>query len=561
MDLFGFQITRKPSVVIPPSTPVTPTVDGSTVLSTTSNMGGFYTYTFDLDGTIKNEIELINRYREISTYPECDKAVEQVCNDAIIVEDEEPPVKIDLSSLEPKYHSLEKKISDEFDTILKLLNFNRNCHDIFKRWYVDGHLYYFAAVDPNHPKKGIQEMTYIDPRKIKRVIEVEKEKKGEVDVVRKKNEFYIFNDSGLANATQGVKLTPLSVVDVKSGLSDANSGNTISYLYKAIKPVNQLKMMEDAMVIYRISRAPERRIFYVDVGNMQPQRAEQYVQSMMNKFRNKVQYDASTGEVKENRNFISMMEDYWLPRREGGRATEITTLPPGQNLSEIEDILYFQKKLYNSLCIPLQRLMPENQFALGRSADITREEIIFAKFIQRLRNNFSDLFREALKIQLLAKNIIKPQDFDDIFSNVYFRYQHDNYFEEIKKIELFNERIGAVGQADAYSGKYFSKHFIVTQILRLTEDEWEEMQEQMIEERDEDKENGMGDFADFDSDGMPDRAEEKGITDDEEDDKPKNPVPPQFQNDDEEEDEPEDDEDEGDSEDEGDDSEEDESDK
>ena len=525
MELFGFQITRKPSVTIPPQIPVTAQLDGSAIMQSTSSLGGFYTYAFDLDGTIKNEIECINRYREISSYPECDKAVEQVVNEAVITEEEELPVTIDVSKLDKKYRGVGKKIEDEFQEILKLLKFNRNCHDIFKRWYIDGHLYYYAAVDAKSPRKGIQELVYIDPRKIKKVVNVEKEKKNNVDVIKKTETFYIFNDEGLANATQGVKLSPLTVVDVKSGLIDANSGMSISYLHKAIKPVNQLKMMEDALVIYRITRAPERKIFYVDVGNMQPQRAEQYVQQMMNKFRNKIQYDAQTGEVKQNRNFISMMEDYWLPRREGNRATEISSLEGGRNLSEIEDIVYFQKKLYQSLNVPLQRLQPEQNFSLGRTQEITREEITFAKLVEKLRNNFSDLFREALKIQLIAKNIIKPDEFDEIFTDVYFKYQHDNYFEELKKVEVFTERMNLMMNVDNFVGKYFSKEYVVKKILRLDDAEWKEIKKQMEKEREEDKENGTGEFEDFGNDNA-DNGDE-----DNQNQAPQPPKPPQPKDD------------------------------
>ena len=361
--MFGFFRKEKPT--ISPS-PVTPIVDGSAVIAT-GNMAGYYGFTFDLDTILRNELQMVNYYREVSTYPDCDTAIEQIVNEAVIVDEAKPPVSINLENLPKEYTKLKKTLQNEFDYILSLYSFNENCHDLFKRWYIDGRLYYFVMIDPKTPKKGILDVKYIDPRKIKKITAVNKEKdENGIDIVKDVEEYYLFNDEGLLNTTQGIKLSPDSIVDVKSGLVDANTGEVISHLFKAIKPVNQLKMMEDALVIYRITRAPERRIFYVDTGNLPPQKAEQYVQNIMNRFRNKVVYDAKTGEVRNNRNYISMMEDFWLPRREGGKATEIVTLPGGSNLSDTGDIEYFQNKLYQSMGVPRNRLAADNIFALGR---------------------------------------------------------------------------------------------------------------------------------------------------------------------------------------------------
>ena len=489
--MFGFFQKEKPT--ISPS-PVTPIVDGSAVIAT-GNMAGYYGFTFDLDTILRNELQMVNYYREVSTYPDCDTAIEQIVNEAVIVDEAKPPVSINLENLPKEYTKLKDTLQKEFDYILSLYSFNENCHDLFKRWYIDGRLYYFVTVDPKNPKKGILDVKYIDPRKIKKITAVNKEKdENGIDIVKGVEEYYLFNDEGLLNTTQGIKLSPDSIVDVKSGLVDANTGEVISHLFKAIKPVNQLKMMEDALVIYRITRAPERRIFYVDTGNLPPQKAEQHVQNIMNRFRNKVVYDAKTGEVRNNRNYISMMEDFWLPRREGGKATEVVTLPGGANLSETGDIEYFQNKLYQSMGVPRNRLAADNNFALGRPTEITREEILFSKFIQRLRNNFNDLFRNTLRIQLIAKNIIKETEWKRLNAHIHFKYQHDNYFEELKRQEIFNEKISQLQNVDQFKGIYFSREWIVRNVLGFDDPTWNAIKKDMKAEAENDDPTDDFDF-------------------------------------------------------------------
>lgn len=489
-ELFGWSISRTKPMQTP--SPVTPPITGASVVTAPTAAYGYYGYSYDLDGLISNQHQLINRYREIATYPDCDTAIEQIVNEAVIVDQSKPPVSLNVDNVKLS-KGLKKKILAEFDNILKLTNFNENCHDIFKRWYIDGRSYFYVVIDEKHPTKGILDVKYIDNLKIREVQKITKENRDGIEVVTNVERYYIFNDNGLQNSTSCFKLSPDTIVDVKSGLVDANSGEVISFLFKAIKPVNQLRMMEDAMVIYRISRAPERRIFYVDVANLQPARAEQYVQDMMNKFRNKLVYDPVTGEIKNNRNYLSMMEDFWLPRREGGRSTEVQTLPGGNNMTS-EDVEWFQKKLYQSMNVPLQRLLPENGFSLGRSNEITREEILFSKFVQRLRNNFNTFFFQLLKLQLVAKRIIRADEWDDLRSQLFVEYQHDNYFEELKRNEIFRDRMELAQQADGYKGVYFSKEYIAKNILQFTEAEWEKMKQEMASEADE--ENGGDNFGD-----------------------------------------------------------------
>lgn len=491
-ELFGWSISRTKPMQTP--SPVTPPITGASVVTAPTAAYGYYGYSYDLDGLISNQHQLINRYREIATYPDCDTAIEQIVNEAVIVDQSKPPVSLNVDNVKLS-KGLKKKILAEFDNILKLTNFNENCHDIFKRWYIDGRSYFYVVIDEKHPTKGILDVKYIDNLKIREVQKITKENRDGIEVVTNVERYYIFNDNGLQNSTSCFKLSPDTIVDVKSGLVDANSGEVISFLFKAIKPVNQLRMMEDAMVIYRISRAPERRIFYVDVANLQPARAEQYVQDMMNKFRNKLVYDPVTGEIKNNRNYLSMMEDFWLPRREGGRSTEVQTLPGGNNMTS-EDVEWFQKKLYQSMNVPLQRLLPENGFSLGRSNEITREEILFSKFVQRLRNNFNTFFIQLLKLQLVAKRIIRPDEWDELRSQLFVEYQHDNYFEELKRNEIFRDRMELAQQADGYKGVYFSKEYIAKNILQFTEPEWEKMKQEMAAEADEENGDNGDDFGD-----------------------------------------------------------------
>ena len=489
-EIFGYEISKKkdkaPQAAI--VTPVTPHDDGASIVYSSDSgsygaAAGYYGYQFDLDGVVRNESQMINQYRTVACFPEVDGAIEAIVNDAVIIEQGRDPVSLNLDGLPKQYHPLRDTIREHFDHVLNVLNFNDNCHDIFKRWYIDGRLYYYVMIDPKNPKKGIVDLKYIDPRKIRKVIEYQREKRNGIDVIVGQKSYYIFNDAGLQSAALGVKLSTDSIINVRSGLVDANTGEVISHLFKGIKPANQLKMMEDALVIYRITRAPERRVFYVDVGNLPGLKAEQYVNNVMNKFRNKVVYDAETGEVKNNRNYMSVCEDFFLPRREGGKATEIQTLPGGQSLNELADVEYFQKKLYQSLNVPRQRLLNDNVMSIGNPNEVTREELAFAKFIQRLRNRFNVLFKEALRIQLITTNCIRQSDWEKIRNCIYFEYQHDNYFEELKRIEVFNERMTQLQTADGFKGIYFSKEYIVRNILEMTQEEWEEVQQQMKQEK------------------------------------------------------------------------------
>lgn len=780
-EIFGYEISKKkdkaPKNVV--ATPVTPRDDGASIVYSSDSgsygaAAGYYGYQFDLDGVVRNESQMINQYRTVACFPEVDGAIEAIVNDAVILEQGRDPVSLNLDELPKQYQPLRDTIRQHFDHVLNILDFNDNCHDIFKRWYIDGRLYYYVMIDPKNPKKGIVDLKYIDPRKIRKVIEYRRENRNGVDVIVGQKSYYIFNDAGLQSAALGVKLSTDSIINVRSGLVDANTGEVISHLFKGIKPANQLKMMEDALVIYRITRAPERRVFYVDVGNLPGLKAEQYVNNVMNKFRNKVVYDAETGEIKNNRNYMSVCftmdtkvplldgrtltieqianqyktndlyayscdpqtgkiepgkiewagvtghdrevirltldngetitctpdhrfvvreggfveaqdlqvgqglmpfytrkqvlegcsskdgdrylqvfdnasqtwlyahrmvvqwkadkgiedntvfdpnkhpefvlarrskyaatytqtmydalfecaklrmtfndamkcmnentelveqlkvadankcisnkqkrydrfnrddlyriikqfngttsyrtlvdqaihynhkivkiekldetvdvgciridnqhhtfaldagvfvhncEDFWLPRREGGKATEIQTLPGGTGLNELADVEYFQKKLYQSLNVPRQRLMNDNVMSIGNPNEVTREELAFAKFIQRLRNRFNVLFKEALRIQLITTNCIRQSDWEKIRNCIYIEYQHDNYFEELKRIEVFNERMTQLQTADGFKGIYFSKEYIVRNILEMSQEEWEEIQQQMKKEK------------------------------------------------------------------------------
>lgn len=481
MQIFGFEIKRKPEKELP-SVVAPASDDGSTVINSAA---AYYGMVVDIEGVIKTENDLIRRYREISQYPDCDSAIEDIVNEAIVAEEDEQPVKLQLDDLKVS-DSIKKKMQEEFQQVLHLLDFDSKGHDIFRNWYVDGRLFYQILIDPNNTKKGIQELRYIDPRKIRRIKHVEKAKtdKG-IEVVKSVDEYYLFNDKGITEQTmQGVKMSLDSVLFAPSGRIDQNTGMTLSHLHKAIKPVNQLKMMEDALVIYRISRAPERRIFYIDVGNLPKLKAEQYVNDIMNKFRNKVVYDASTGEVKDDRKHLSMMEDFWMPRREGGKGTEITTLPGGQTLGQIEDIQYFQQKLYQSLNVPLSRLKADQTaFNLGRSSEITRDEIKFNKFVQRLRKKFSQLFLEALRVQLIAKGVIRSDEWDEMSKTIRFDYQRDNYYAEVKESEIMQGRMNMLQLIDPYVGKYYSVDWVRKNILRQDEEEIKEIDEAIENER------------------------------------------------------------------------------
>lgn len=452
--------------------------------------GGVYGIYTDLEGVIRNDAQLIQRYRDMALQPECDAAVEDIVNETLVFTEGDYPVQIILDKLEQP-ESVKKKIRDEYAHIMKLLDFNNQGYDIFRRWYIDGKLYYHMMIDIKQPRQGIKEVRYIDPRRIRKVRESRKPKpilnqngQNQINSPQKPNQYFIYSERGFNNdANQGVKIAPDSICYVHSGITDKDGKVIISHLHKAIRPLNQLRMLEDATVIYRISRAPERRIFYIDVGNLPKIKAEQYLREIMQKYKNKLVYDAQTGEIRDDRRFQTMLEDYWLPRREGGKGTEITTLPAGQNLGEIEDVVYFQKKLYKSLNVPISRLDTENGFSLGRSSEITRDELKFTKFIRRLRLRFSHLFDRLLETQLLLKGICTKSEWEQMKEEISYDFISDTHFTEMKEAEVLKERIGILGDIDGYVGKYYSELWVRKHVLRQTEDDIEQMNKEIEEER------------------------------------------------------------------------------
>ena len=459
--------------------------------------GGFFSSVLDTDGRERSDIDLIRRYRDISMQAECDAAVEDIVNEGIISNLNDIPVNIDLTNI-PYPDKIKKRIRAEFMEVLRLLNFNEKGHDIFRRWYVDGRLYYHKVIDNKDPQRGLTQLRFIDPTKIRKVRETTKapsvDQNG-VEMIAKVDEYFIYSDKGFASVgsqgnNQGIKISADSIVYVPSGLLDSNSGRVISHLHKAIKPVNQLRMIEDAIVIYRISRAPERRIFYIDVGNLPKVKAEQYLKDVMNRYRNKLVYDASTGEIRDDRNHMSMLEDFWLPRREGGRGTEITTLPGGSNLGEIDDIVYFQRKLYRSLNVPISRLEAENGFSMGRASEITRDELKFTKFVQRIRKKFTPLFTDLLKTNLLLKGVISPEDWPRMQEHIQYDFMEDGHFAELKDAELLNDRIQTLDSIQSYIGTFFSKEYVLRKVLNMTDAEIEEMRVQMKKELETDPLDG-----------------------------------------------------------------------
>ena len=450
--------------------------------------GGYYGTYVDIDASVRSESELISRYREVANYPDCDTAIEEIVTEAIAALDSETPVTINLDGLNMS-DSIKKTISNEFDEILNLLDFKDKAHDIFRRWYIDGRLYYQKVINPDQPKKGIQELRYIDPRKIRKVREVKKEKSSTsgVELVKTINEFFIYNEKGLNyspgvapnnNNNSGIKIAVDAITYCPSGLIDLDKNIVMGYLHKAIKPVNQLKMMTDSLVIYRLSRAPERRIFYIDIGNLPKLKAEQYMKDIMARYRNKIVYDSSTGEIKDDRKFMTMLEDFWLPRREGGRGTEIDTLPGGENLGQIADIEYFQNKVYQALNVPTSRFQQQSGFNFGRAAEISRDEIKFAKFVGRLRRKFNALFDDILKTQLVLKGVMRPEDWDDIKQYIDYEYAQDQYFQEIKQSENLRNRLDVLNMIAPYVGVYYSKDYIRKNVLHLTVEEVKEIEQE-----------------------------------------------------------------------------------
>ena len=502
-ELFGFRIERpkKDEGGIPSF--VSPSSDDGTIDVAS---GGFYGQILNTDGRERTDLDLIRRYRDIAQQSECDTAIEDIVNEGIVANEDDVPVQIVLERLDYP-DKIKRKIRDEFLEVLRLLKFEQKGHDIFRRWYIDGRMYYHKIVDKTNPRRGITELRYVDPSKIKKVREVKKEKdaKSGADVVEKIEEYFIYNEKGIANAgsgtTTGLKIAPDAVSYVPSGIIDGNSGRVLSYLHKAIKPVNQLRMIEDALVIYRISRAPERRIFYIDVGNLPKIKAEQYLKDVMSRYRNKLVYDATTGEIRDDRNHMSMLEDFWLPRREGGRGTEITTLPGGSNLGEIDDIVYFQRKLYRSLNVPISRLESEAGFSLGRSTEITRDELKFTKFVQRIRKKFVPLFTDILKTQLLLKGIIAPDDWPEMQEHIQYDFLQDGHFAELKDAELLNDRINTLDAVQGYIGTFFSKDYVMKKVLRMNDAEIQDMQDQIKKESETDVEDGGLELPDY-TDGV-----------------------------------------------------------
>ncbi len=491
LELFGFRIGRveeeKDSVIsfAPPEAD-----DGSLTIA----QGGVFGTTVDLEGTAKNEAALVTKYREMTLQPECEKAIDDIVNEAIVGDSKEQSVQIVLDDTElPK--NIKDRISEEFDSVLSLLKFQTKSYNIFRDWYVDGRLYYHVMIDIKNPRAGIKELRHIDPRKIKKVRAEKQDRQNPNQITqtvlnKKYDEFFIYQPTGIGTNTEGIKIAPDSIAYCHSGVLDNRNYMVLSYIHKAIKPLNQLRMLEDATVIYRLARAPERRIFYIDVGNLPKGKAEQYLRDMMAKHKNKLVYDAETGQIRDDRKFLTMLEDYWLPRREGGRGTEITTLPGGQNLGELDDVLYFRRKLYESLNVPVSRLETENQFQLGRASEITRDELKFSKFISRLRLKFSELFYIILEKQLLLKGTMTKAEWNEVKDKIYFDFLEDNHFAELKDAEIMENRLRILADVDQYAGKYYSDEWIKKNVLRMTEDDIADIQQQIADAEPEDDEDG-----------------------------------------------------------------------
>ena len=500
MEIFGFEISRKrdelrATEVDKKAISFVPPVDDDGTPVIQSQPGGFitggaYGSYIDMEGGIKNESELIRRYREISLIPECDSAIEDIVNECITSDTSDRIVSLDLRDVKLS-DSIKDKIQDEFYHILNIMRFNQNSHELFRKWYIDGRVYFHKVVDSKRPKAGIIDIRNIDPIKIKKVRNIEKDRdnKTNVEKITKMEEFYLFNDRGFDKSGSGegntVKIAPEAVCYTTSGLLDYTKNVVVGYLHKAMKTANQLSMIEDALVIYRISRAPERRIFYIDVGNLPKAKAEQYLADVMNKYRNKLIYNADTGEIKDDRKHMSMLEDFWLPRREGGRGTQIETLPGGQNLSEIEDIEYFKKKLYRSLNVPVSRMEAENGFNMGRSAEITRDEVKFNKFTNRLQKKFSRVFTDILRTQLALKEIVSAEEFDKFRDFILYDFETDNHFKELKEFELLRDRMDVLSQVAEYVGQYYSKEYIRKYILMQSEEDIKLIDTQISNETEE----------------------------------------------------------------------------
>ncbi len=488
--LFGFKISREDENETLP-TPVQPQIEDGAINIQSGSHYGIYV---DLDGSYKSEVDLLTKYRTMAMQPEIDAAVEDIINEAIVHDERAETVKILMDELKQP-DNIKKMIQEEFRNVTRMLDFGNNGSDIFRRWYVDGRLYYHVVIDPANPRLGIQELIYVDPRRIRKIRNIIKKKENGVEVVDRIETFYLYNEKLINNNIQspqimgsfagGTKLTEDSVVNITSGMYDPAKSTCLSYIHKAIRPMNQLRFVEDATVIYRVSRAPERRVFYVDTGNMPRQKAEQYLKDFMTKFRNKLTYDATTGEIRDDRKHMSMLEDFWIPRRGEGKSTEITTLPAGQNLGQMDDVFYFEKKLYKALNVPVSRLESTTGFTLGRSNEITRDELKFDKFVDKLRSKFSVLFDELLSRQLILKGICNEDDWQEFRQYIHYDFLKDNNFTELKEAELIQNRINILNMVAPYIGQFFSKAWVQKNVLRQTEEDVEEMNEQMEEESQE----------------------------------------------------------------------------
>jgi len=488
VQLLGFQITRqnddkeKPAEAKQAFTVASPE-DGTTTISA----GGYFGQYLDMEVTAKNDVDLIKRYREVAQHPECDMAIEDIINEVIVSDERDTSVSLSLDKLDIS-ENIKTKIRGEFDEVLKLLNFDEKGHDIFKRFYVDGRIYFHKVIDPLSPRKGLTELRYIDPRKIKKVREVKKKRDAKgtkgIEIIETTAEWFVYNEKGMSAATSnaGLKIAADSICFVTSGIIDNTKNMVMGHLHKAIKPVNQLRMIEDAVVIYRIVRAPERRIFYVDVGNLPKVKAEAYLRDVMARYRNKLVYDAATGEIRDDRKHMSMLEDFWLPRREGAKGTEVSTLSGGQNLGEITDVEYFQKKLYQALNVPISRLDSSNGFNMGRAAEISRDELKFTKFVARLRKRFTQVFNDVLKTQLVLKGVMTIEDWSNVKEHIQYTFLKDGYFAELKNAEILRERINLADQIGPYVGKYYSVEYIRKNILRQTDEDIMEIDRQIADE-------------------------------------------------------------------------------
>ena len=489
-ELFGFNITRVKPKTDPKQQFSQPQAeDGTQVVAA----GGFFGSYLDMEGTAKTEQDLIRRYREIALHPECDMAIEDIVNEAITSNENRQSVKVVTDQLGQYSSKIRAKIESEFSEVLRLLQFNTRGHDLFRRWYVDGRIFFQKVIDAENHKTGITELKYLDPRKVKKIREVRKRRPEgmvsptNINIADETVEYFVYNERGIqgAAAIQGIKIAPDTIAFCPSGVIDQNkNGLVMSYLHKAIKPVNQLRMIEDAAVIYRIARAPERRMFKIDVGNLPKAKAEQYLRDVMARYRNKLVYDASTGEIRDDRNYMSMLEDFWLPSRDGGRGTDITTLPGGQNLGEISDIEYFRAKLYRSLNVPVSRLEASQGFNLGRASEISRDELKFTKFVGRLRKKFTELFNDLLRTQLIIKGVISELEWPEVRDNIFYDFLQDGHFAELKNSEMMRERLNLAREVRDYIGKYYSVNYVRRNILRQTEQEIKKMDAEIKKEID-----------------------------------------------------------------------------